>query len=159
MRTFLVEMSPEIAQPQLDAWRSLLNAHAAMVDRVERDLAAAGLPQLAWYDVLWPLYEAPGRKLRMRELSERVVTISRSGLTRLVDRIEAAGMLRRQPTPEDRRGTEIVITRAGERLLRKMWPVYAAAIDEHFASKLPDRDAKTVRESLERVRASARRGD
>ena len=59
-------MSPDVRQPHLDAWRSLLNAHAAMVERVEAALSEAGLPALAWYDVLWALHEADGRRLRIR---------------------------------------------------------------------------------------------
>ena len=77
------------------AGRSLLNAHAAMLERVEAALSEAGLPALAWYDVLWALYRADDRRLRAGELSESVVTISRSGLTRLVDRMVDAGLIER----------------------------------------------------------------
>src|SRR5262249_60605569 len=87
----------DIPDPYLDAWRALLNAHAASIERTEQAFAAAGLPPLSWYDALWPLYRAPERKLRMGELSRQVVTISRSGLTRLVDRLETDGPV--QPGP------------------------------------------------------------
>ena len=144
-------MAPEIEEPHLGAWRALLNAHAAMTARIEDALAAAGLPPLAWYDVLWPLYEAPGRALRMRDLAGRVVTISRSGLTRLVDRIEAAGLLERRAAEGDRRGTEVVITAEGKKLLRKMWPVYAGVLRECFVEALSDSDAAALRDALARV--------
>ncbi len=146
----------EIEEPYLDAWRVFLNAHAAMLARVEEALAAARLPPLAWYDVLWPLYRSPKRTLRAGELAENVVTISRSGLTRLVDRIEAAGLLRRQPSADDRRGTEIVLTREGAQMLRKMWPVYAAEIQASFVDVLGDDEAAALRDALARVHDAAR---
>jgi DNA-binding MarR family transcriptional regulator len=140
-----------LEQPQLDAWRALLNAHAVMIHRIEEALADAGLPALAWYDVLWPVYEAADRRLRMRDLAERVVTISRSGLTRLVDRIVEAGMLERQPAPGDRRGTEVVITDAGVALIKKMWPVYAGVVKTHFADPLTKSRAEALGDALRRV--------
>jgi DNA-binding MarR family transcriptional regulator len=145
----------EVEQPYLDAWRALLNAHAAMLRRIEESLAAAGLPPLSWYDVLWPLYRAPERTLRAGELAENVVTISRSGLTRLVDRIEAAGLLRRRPSADDRRGTEIVLTREGAAMLRKMWPVYAADIRTSFVDVLGAEEAAVLRDALGRVHDAA----
>src|SRR3954453_9728879 len=144
-------MSPLVEQPQLDAWRALLNAHAVMIRRIEEALAEAGLPALAWYDVLWPVYDAPERRLRMRDLASQVVTISRSGLTRLVDRIVGAGMLERQPSPGDRRGTEVVITDAGVDLIKKMWRVYAGVVKTYFADALPKSRAEALREALRRI--------
>jgi CTP-dependent riboflavin kinase len=69
------------------------------------------LPPLGWYGVLWPLYSAPERRLRMNELAQEAV-LSRTGLVRLIDRIEAAGLVRREPVPEDRRGAYATITEA-----------------------------------------------
>jgi DNA-binding MarR family transcriptional regulator len=86
----------------LNAWRALLYAHARATQRVDAALSAAGLPPLTWYDVLWALRRAPRRRLRTGALAEEV-TLSRTGLTRLIDRIERAGLLRREPVPEDRR--------------------------------------------------------
>lgn len=145
----------EVPEPYLEAWRTFLNAHAAAIERAEQALAAAGLPPLSWYDVLWPLHRAPGRKLRMGELAAQVVTISRSGLTRLVDRLEAAGVVRREPSPDDRRGTVVAITREGSSLLKRMWPVYAAEIRRFFVDPLRKDDAVALREALARVRDAA----
>jgi DNA-binding MarR family transcriptional regulator len=147
----------DIPQPHLDAWRALLNAHAATIECAEQALEAAGLPPLSWYDVLWPLHRAPGRKLRMGELASQVVTISRSGLTRLVDRLEAAGLVRREPSPDDRRGTVVAITREGSALLRRMWPEYAKEIQQWFVEVLDDDEAASLQEMLERVHAAAQR--
>lgn len=151
----MVKESAEISEPYLDAWRTFLNAHAAAVDQIEQALAAAGLPPLSWYDALWPLYRAPGRKLRMGELAVQVVTISRSGLTRLVDRLVAAGLVRREPNPDDRRGTVVAITREGSALLRRMWPVYAAEVRRSFIEALDEEEAALLRETLERVHTAA----
>ena len=73
----------------LGAWRAFLNAHALATKRINRDLAEAGLPDLTWYDVLWTLHRADGRRLRIRELADAVV-LSSTGMTRFVDRLEAA---------------------------------------------------------------------
>jgi DNA-binding MarR family transcriptional regulator len=151
-----VQKDVEIPQPYLDAWRTFLNAHAAAIERAEQALAAAALPPLSWYDALWPLYRAPGRKLRMGELAAQVVTISRSGLTRLVDRLEAAGLVRREPSSVDRRGTVVAITRDGSALLRRMWPVYAGEIRRSFVDVLEAEEATTLREALARVHSAAR---
>ena len=145
----------EIPEPYLDAWRTFLNAHAAAIERADRALAAAGLPPLSWYDALWPLYRAPGRKLRMGELASQVVTLSRSGLTRLIDRIEAAGHVRREPSPSDRRGTVVAITREGSAVLRRMWPVYAAEIRASFVDVLSRQEADALRDALARVQEAA----
>jgi DNA-binding MarR family transcriptional regulator len=141
----------DIPEPYLDAWRTFLNAHAAVLDRAERALSARGLPPLSWYDALWPLYRAPGRELRMGELAAQVVTISRSGLTRLVDRLEGAGLVRREPSPGDRRGTVVAITREGSAVLRRMWPVYAAELRRSFVDVLEEQEAAAIRDALARV--------
>jgi DNA-binding MarR family transcriptional regulator len=93
----------------------------------------------------------------MGELSQQVVTISRSGLTRLVDRLEAAGLVRREASPEDRRGTVVAITREGSSLLRRMWPVYAAEIRRSFVDTLEERDAFALIDILARIHAAALR--
>jgi len=144
-----------IAADDLAAWRALLNAHALVIQRIERDLHEHGLPPLGWYDVLWALYRAPERRLRIRELAEHVV-LSRTGMSRLLDRIEAAGMLRREPVPGDRRGAYAVITDEGAALLRRIWPVYARNIRELFVAQLED-DAGPLRSALERVADAAAR--
>jgi DNA-binding MarR family transcriptional regulator len=119
----------------LDAWRALLNAHARVTAQIETALAQTGLPPLSWYDVLWPLHRAPGRRLRVGALAEQV-TLSRTGLTRLLDRVERDGLIRREPAPEDRRGSYVVITPAGSAVLRTMWPVYERALEQAFAARL-----------------------
>jgi DNA-binding MarR family transcriptional regulator len=142
-----------LSSEALGAWRAFLTAHGRVTRRINRDLAEAGLPDLGWYDVLWALYEAPDRRLRMRDLAERVV-VSRTGLVRLVDRIERAGLARREAVPGDRRGAYVAITDEGAALLRRMWPVYRRGVAEHFAAHLGAR-AGPLRRMLERVAESA----
>jgi DNA-binding MarR family transcriptional regulator len=133
------------------AWRALLRAQAAAVGRIERDLAASeGNLPLTWYDVLLALVGEPERRLRLHELA-RAVVLSRSGLTRLVDRLEAAGLLRREPDPTDRRGAFAVLTEAGYEAVRRTWPAYARGIQEHFARHLQAGEADVLARVLERV--------
>jgi DNA-binding MarR family transcriptional regulator len=135
------------------AWRSLLVAYAVVIERIERELAEAGLPSLSWYDVLLELDIASEKRLRMHELA-RAVVLSRSGLTRLVDRLEGAGLLRREPDPVDRRGSFAVLTEEGTAMRRRMWPIYARGIAEHFGRHLTDEEAQAITRVLERVIAA-----
>jgi DNA-binding MarR family transcriptional regulator len=124
-----------IDDEQLAVWRAFLNAHARVTRAIGRDLAAAGLPDLTWYDLLWTLYRQPGRSLRVKQLAEEVV-LSPTAMSRFVDRVEAAGCVRREPDPDDRRALQVTLTDDGIDLLRKMWPVYAKGIERHFAAEL-----------------------
>ena len=105
-----------------------------MTRAIGRDLAAADLPDLGWYDLLWTLYRAPGRSLRVNELAREVV-LSPTAMSRFVDRVEKAGYVRREPDPADRRALQIALTDAGVDLLRRMWPIYARGIEERFGRR------------------------
>jgi len=142
-----------ISDTTLGAWRAFLNAHALATKRISGDLAQAGLPDLTWYDVLWTLYRADGRRLRIRELADAVV-LSSTGMTRFVDRLEAAGLVRREAVPGDRRGAYAVITKEGIDLLRRMWPIYARGIATYFEPAIEDRDG--LRTALEGIASAAR---
>jgi DNA-binding MarR family transcriptional regulator len=137
----------------LATWRAFLTAHARITRRISRDLAAAGLPDLGWYDLLWALYRQPERRLRVNELA-REVALSPTAMSRFVDRVEAAGHVRREADPADRRALQVVLTTSGVDLLRRMWPVYAAGIERHFAEHL-GRSGPRVRAMLERMAESA----
>ena len=143
-------MSPRVPEPHLAAWRGVLNAHASLVARVEDALAEADLPPLAWYDVLWAIRRAPGRRIRMAELAA-ALTVSRGGLTKLADRLEAAGLLRRESAHDDRRGFYAVLTDAGNEMLRRMWPVYARVLREAFVPVVSAEEARVIAAGLARV--------
>ena len=136
-------------------WPLFLTAHAVLVERIESRLVQAGLPPLAWYDVLWGLERAPGQRLRMSELADKVV-LSRSNLTRLVDRLEDAGLVERERSEEDRRGAYAVLTASGKAVRKSMWPVYAQGIKDLFESQLGDEEAATMGATLRRLLATAR---
>jgi DNA-binding MarR family transcriptional regulator len=138
----------------LDAWRAFLTAHAHITRRIGRDLAEAGLPDLSWYDLLWALYRHPDRRMRVNELAREVV-LSPTAMSRFVDRVEAAGYVRREPDPDDRRALRVAITDEGVALLRRMWPVYERGIERHFAAHL-GRSAPRLRAMLRRMGDSAR---
>jgi DNA-binding MarR family transcriptional regulator len=145
-----------LSDQHLAAWRTILKAHATIINRIDHDLAAAKLPPLSTYDVLIELYEAPEHRLRMHELAERVV-LSRSGLTRLVDRLEAEGLLMRDRSGTDRRGAYAVITEQGIAALRRMWPVYAGGIAKYFAQWLTVDEAQLLEEAMGRALQAAPR--
>ena len=128
--------SPKLTEEQLTAWRAFLRAHSTMLRRIARDLEEADLPPLSWYDVLAALRDAPeARPLKQVEIAERVL-LSHSGLSRLIDRMEAKGVVERVSCPSDRRSLNIQLTDAGERMLEQMWPVYARGIAEDFLPAL-----------------------
>jgi DNA-binding MarR family transcriptional regulator len=138
-------------------WALFLTAHAVLVGQIEARLADAGLPPLSWYDVLWALERAGSRRLRMRELSDMTV-ISRSNLTRLVDRLETAGLVERERVEEDRRGAVAVVTAAGRAMRKRMWPVYSSAISELFEDHITDREATQMAGTLRRILDAVRDG-
>ena len=137
-------------EPKLEAWRSLLQAHTALTASVGRALAEEDLPPLTWYDVLSTLERAPEKAARPRDLGCGV-SISRSGLTRLLDRMESANLVERVACPSDRRGTWVVLTDAGQRMLTRMRPIYESELAETFAVGLSDEEAETLTRLLSRV--------
>ena len=143
-------MDTELEASRLVAWRSFLTAHAALINQIERELIAAGVVPLSWYDVLFALYDAPDQRLRMNELASAIV-LSRSGLTRLVDRLEAEGLLVRERLTSDRRGAFAVLTEKGVEAMRETWPVYARGIEKHFARYHNDEEARIVTEVFRRM--------
>ncbi len=138
-----------ISEEQLAAWQAFLRAHSTMLRRISRDLEDAGLPPLAWYDVLGALRDAPERSLRQVELAERVL-LSNSGLSRLVDRIEAKGLVERKSCPSDRRSFYVSLTDEGAEMLELMWPVYARGVAEDFLPALGSNECE-VRQMLETI--------
>lgn len=143
-------MSRRVPEPHLSAWQAVLAAHASVVARVEEALHDADLPPLSWYDVLWAVRRAPGRRVRMAELADRL-TLSRGGLTKLAGRLEAAGLLRRQPAEDDGRGLYAVLTDAGEDMLRRMWPVYARVLRQTFVETISADEAAAIAAALHRA--------
>jgi DNA-binding MarR family transcriptional regulator len=135
------------------AWGGLLHVHADLVPLLDRRLqAAAGLP-LPWYDVLLELNAAPERRLRMGELGERVV-LSRTRVSRLVDELARAGLVRRESNPADKRSAYAVLTDLGRSRLRSAAPAYQSGIVEHFTRHLSDEELDVLAAALWRVHAA-----
>jgi DNA-binding MarR family transcriptional regulator len=130
-----------------DAWRGVLFASARVLRVAELDLIEReGFP-LTWLDVMAQLYDAPDNGLRMQELEERSL-FTRSGLTRLVDRIEAAGLVRREPVPGDRRGVRVVLTSEGRRRHDEAFVEHLRLIEREFGRRLTPDQHKAVAEAL-----------
>ncbi len=127
----------------LDAWGSLLRVHAEVVGRIERDLTAAGGVSLTWFDVLLVLSDAKDGRLRMSDLAAEIV-LSKSALTRSVDRMEEEGYLKREKSPDDERVLFAVLLPKGAAALAKARPIYRAAIRAHFAELLTERELKVI---------------
>ncbi|MFN2556755.1 MAG: MarR family winged helix-turn-helix transcriptional regulator [Nitriliruptorales bacterium] len=134
----------------MEAWKALLETQRALLDRLGDELRDEhGLP-LNWYDVLVQLGRAPGRRLRMNELAAAVL-LTPSGLTRLVDRLERADLVRRERCPTDRRAAEVVLTDEGRERLRGASPTHLRGIERHFAQHLSDDEAETLRSAFRKI--------
>lgn len=143
-------MKKELPANQLDAWRRYYVSFWRISAAIEADLVAAGLPSLSWYDALYQLYCAPERRLRMSDLA-RGAMLSRSGLTRLVDKLEDEKLIERHTCPEDGRGQHAQLTDKGVECLRRIWPVYRAGIAKYFGAQMNDAEAKQLATVFRRI--------
>ena len=134
----------------VDAWNCLFRLQSQVVARIEEALKEQGEISLTWYDVLLALENAPETRLRMSEIADRIV-LSRSALTRSVDKLEAEGYLRRERCRHDERGAYAVLTRKGQDALAEARPVYWAGIKKYFAGNLTDADISNLKRILERI--------
>lgn len=145
-------MTPQISRhdPRLAAWSAFLRAHARVVRELERELQAEQGMALTDYDVLVQLANAGERRLRMSELAERLL-LSRSGVTRLVDRLEAGGLVERVSCDTDRRGQWASLTDAGYDRLRTASPTHLRGVASHFLDRLPGEELSALGRILSRL--------
>jgi DNA-binding MarR family transcriptional regulator len=148
-------MAGEPNTVELRAWTAFLNAQASLLRRLEAELVESEDMTLAEFDVLIQLGMAPDRRLRMTELSDRV-RLSHSGVTRLVDRLTHAGLVKRARCDSDRRGTFATLTATGRARLRRAQPVHLRGIREHFGKRLTVAQLSAVAEALEPLARDAR---
>jgi len=134
----------------LDAWRGLLFAHARVVRGLEADMLERHDLPIIWFDLLSRLKQTRGHRLRMYQLEEASV-FNRSGLTRVADRIEQAGYIRRERSAEDRRGAYLVTTEAGIDKIDDVWPDHVASIEEHFGQYIDAKDAESLQIATEKI--------
>jgi DNA-binding MarR family transcriptional regulator len=152
-----LQSEPSLSSPsrqQLVVWRTFLESAFALIDILDADLQEERGISLRWYDVLVHLEEAE-QGIRMNELASRILA-SKSGLTRVIDRMEEAGLVERQRPAADRRVIEIVITPAGQNTLTNARSVHRRGINEHFAQHLHQRDLTALSRALEKVRDHVR---
>ena len=149
MASLTNELRP-LDETELRAWRGLLRAHASLVKRLDAELEAAhGLP-LTSYEVLLHLSKSEGCKMRMCDVAESVL-LSRSGLTRLVDRLERDGLVERVSCPDDARGAFARLTDAGRGKLAAASTTHLEGIRQHFLAHFEHDELRVLADAYERV--------
>ena len=136
--------------PRLGPWRSFLQAHARVSRRLDEELRSEHDLSIAEYDALLNIAEAPGRRIRMRQLAERVV-LSKSGVTRLIDRLVDDGLVERSTCASDARGAEAVLTDEGLARLRAASRTHLRGIETHFLAILDPGQLEVVGRALQAV--------
>ncbi len=140
--------------PRLAPWIAFIRAHAAVSRTLAAELEAEQSLSLADYDALVQLTVADDRRLRMNELADRLL-LTRSGVSRLVDRLVDDGYVERLACPTDARGAFAVLTEAGLRRLRDASPTHLRGVDEHFLAAIPEGDREVFVRVLEGIVAAA----
>jgi DNA-binding MarR family transcriptional regulator len=139
---------------QLADWRVFLETAFALIDILDAELQAESGMSLVWYDALVHLEEAPNG-CGMTELANRILA-SKSGLTRVIDRMEAAGLVRRERPREDRRVVKVLITPAGLEALHAARAVHRRGVQEHFLAHLDQANLDAITKALRGVREHVR---
>ena len=140
----------ELTKDELAAWRGFLRVHSALAKGLDAQLEAEHDLPLSSYEVLINLQRAPGRRLRMAELADRVL-LSRSGMTRLVDRLEREGLIARDSCSSDARGCFAVLSDAGEEMLARARPTHLDGIRRSFLQHLSEPELEQLARVWERV--------
>lgn len=141
-----------LSEDELATWRAFIRAHATVTQRLERDLDLAGGVTLSELDVLLTLQRASEGTLRLNDLASRVL-LTKSGITRLIDRLEEARLVERRVCPSDRRGFNAVLTAAGRAAIRRTIGTHLRGVAAAFADHMDDRARPVVRATLERIAA------
>lgn len=140
----------ELGEAELAAWRGLVRIHAALARELDAELEARhGLP-LSSYEVLRSLSKAPGARLRMAELAEHVL-LSRSGMTRLIDRLEREGMVSRSTCDKDGRGCYAVLTDAGRQVVEQARSTHIEVVRRGFLRHFTEDEMRDLARLWERV--------
>lgn len=134
------------------AWHGFLQAHAEIHVELERELQTAHQLSFSDYFALLALDRAPGGKLRMHDLA-KPVRLTRSGLTRLVERLERIGLIVRAPSADDARGTEARITDAGRELVRAASATHLAGVRRRFLERFSPAELSLLAEQFGRLTA------
>jgi DNA-binding MarR family transcriptional regulator len=149
-----VERPLTARDPRLAPWRAFLLAHARVSRRLDEELRQEHDLSIAEYDTLLTLALAPGRRMRMGSLAERVI-LSKSGVTRLIDRLVNDGLVERSACLADARGAEAVLTERGLTRLRQASPTHLRGINEHFLSILDGHDLAVIEHCMTAIARQA----
>ena len=134
---------------RMKTWRAFQWANTVVMRNLDKEMALEGLA-IGWFDVLIHLAEAADGRLRMQDLASSVV-MSRSGTTRLIDRMELASLVQREQSAEDRRGFYAVITSDGRRELERIWPMHERGVIKHFTSLLETARIPILYETFKKI--------
>lgn len=145
-------MTTKPSDEAISAWVNLVRAQTFLLDAIEADLKRAGLPPLSWYDLLLELNRAADGALRPQEI-EKQLLLPQHGVSRLIDRLEKQGLAARRALPDDKRAQTVAITDEGRAMLKRMWPVYGAAIRRLVDGKLGVQEAGQLAGLLSRLRS------
>jgi len=143
-------MSTKLTPTVIEAWATLVRTEKALSDQIEERLKNVGLPSLDWYHVLHEVDRSPKGMMRQSGVQNRT-QIAQYNVCRLVDRLEREGLVERHQCQVDGRNNVVVITAKGRALRRAMWPVYAAAVEEHFGARLSQAEAEQLVHLLAKV--------
>ena len=143
-------MSTKLTPTVIEAWATLVRTEKALSDQIEERLKNVGLPSLDWYHVLHEVDRSPKGMMRQSGVQNRT-QIAQYNVCRLVDRLEREGLVERHQCQVDGRNNVVVITAKGRALRRAMWPVYAAAVEEHFGTRLSQAEAEQLVHLLAKV--------
>ena len=135
-------MSDKLSDSVTKAWIRLVRARHAVVSAVEADGKAAGALPMEWYDVLWELERHDGG-MRPFEMEQRLL-FAQYNLSRLIDRLVEAGLVRKEICPTDKRGQVLFITEAGKKARKASWPHYARAVNKHLGDKLSEAEIEKL---------------
>jgi DNA-binding MarR family transcriptional regulator len=136
--------------PRFQAWYGNLQATMRSLQRIEREVeASTGLP-IASVEMLFNLFHEDDGRMRMNELAETLL-VSRGGATRLVARLEEAGLVERVIPPDDRRATYAVLTPEGYAMLDRLTPVFKQAVETHYLAKLDDSELTAIRSASGKI--------
>ena len=135
---------------ELRAWRGMLEVHAAVTRELDAQMRAEHGLSVSAYEVLMFLADTPDGRLRMAEIAERVL-LSRSGLTRLVDRLVALGLVRRNPCADDGRGSYAELTPEGGRKLAAARATHLAGVRRFFLDRLDPEVQDALGDAWERI--------
>jgi DNA-binding MarR family transcriptional regulator len=147
--------APGLSGPELSAWRGMLEVQGRILAELDHELERAhGLP-LSSYEVLMYLGDAAGGRLRMGEIADRLL-LSRSGITRLVDRLERQGLIARERCSDDGRGYFSLLTDLGRETLDAARPDHLDGVRRHFLGRLGPAEIRQLGAIWERLRVQGR---